>query len=351
MYIFNDYDLCVCRYMLFVRVPFCADALKESMGIFVKEKGLDIVKEQELKSNPVEFIEKLFILKGKFDAIIEKSFNSDPKFSRRLKEALESVLNQETKCSNYLALYADFKLKKKEEDSNIPFEEVAEKLIIMFRFLLDKDLFEGFYRKFLAKRLLFGTSSSFDNERIVVSKLKAECGNQFTAKLEGMLTDMALSKTVADEYRETNACKSCAVELELNLLTNGHWPSSTMPDCVLAPELRDCQDNFTKYYLSNAQASGRKLAWHVHMGSVDVKGTFKRGPIALNVSAYQACILVLFNSKATLSLEEIHSAMSGIDEQELHRHLLSMCTPKYKILIKSSTDKVINIYAFSIYLS
>ena len=52
-----------------------------------------------------------------------------------------------------------------------------------------KDVFEAFYKKDLAKRLLLGRSASNDAEKGMITKLKAECGAQFTNKLEGMFKD------------------------------------------------------------------------------------------------------------------------------------------------------------------
>ena len=50
------------------------------------------------------------------------------------------------------------------------------------------------------------------------------------------------------------------------------------------------------------------------------------------------CILMLFNESATLSLDTIRSA-TNIAEGELRRHLLSLCTPKLKVLKKLSKGK------------
>ena len=50
------------------------------------------------------------------------------------------------------------------------------------------------------------------------------------------------------------------------------------------------------------------------------------------------CILMLFNDNITLSLESIRNA-TNISESELRRHLLSLCTPKLKILKKFSKGK------------
>jgi hypothetical protein len=56
-----------------------------------------------------------------------------------------------------------------------------------------KDVFEAFYKKDLAKRLLLNKSASIDAEKTMIAKLKAECGSQFTSKLEGMFKDAELS--------------------------------------------------------------------------------------------------------------------------------------------------------------
>ena len=49
-----------------------------------------------------------------------------------------------------------------------------------------QDVFEAFYKKDLAKRLLLGKSASSDQEKNIISKLKAECGTQLSGKLEGV---------------------------------------------------------------------------------------------------------------------------------------------------------------------
>jgi hypothetical protein len=50
-----------------------------------------------------------------------------------------------------------------------------------------KDVFEAFYKRILSRRLLMGRSASMDAEKLCISKIKAECGAQFTNQLEGML--------------------------------------------------------------------------------------------------------------------------------------------------------------------
>lgn len=71
----------------------------------------------------------------------------------------------------------------------------------MRRYLQDKDVFERFYKQHLAKRLLGGKITSDDAERSLLSKLKTECGYQFTSKLEQMFTDMKTSQDTMAMFR------------------------------------------------------------------------------------------------------------------------------------------------------
>ena len=45
-----------------------------------------------------------------------------------------------------------------------------------------------FCRKKLARRLLFDRSANDDHERSILTKLKQQCGGQFTSKMEGMVS-------------------------------------------------------------------------------------------------------------------------------------------------------------------
>jgi cullin 3 len=53
-------------------------------------------------------------------------------------------------------------------------DAVLEKTIVLFRFIIDKDVFERYYKAHLAKRLLNARSVSEDAERNMVARLKAE---------------------------------------------------------------------------------------------------------------------------------------------------------------------------------
>lgn len=53
---------------------------------------------------------------------------------------------------------------------------------------------------------------------------------------------------------------------------------------------------------------GRKVTWHTSQGNADLKSTFGASRHDLNVSTYQMCVLLLFNSSYTLSYADIQDA-------------------------------------------
>ena len=62
-------------------------------------------------------------------------------------------------------------------------EDMLDKVVKLLAYISDKDLFAEFYRKRLSRRLLQDRSASDDHERAVLTRLKQQCGAQFTSKV------------------------------------------------------------------------------------------------------------------------------------------------------------------------
>jgi cullin 4 len=200
-----------------------------------------------------------------------------------------------------------------------------------------KDVFEAFYKKDLARRLLLGRSSSMDGEKSAVSKLKAECGSQFTSKLEGMFTDIELSKEAMATFRKSLSAASAlatvcpAVDLSVQVLTSGFWPSYPLVDLNLPSGLAAAQHVFAEHYLQ--KHSGRRLVWVNSLGTALVRAKFDSGMKELAVSAFQAAVLLLFNEADELSLHDIAVA-TGLEIRELRRTMQSLACGREQVLLK-----------------
>jgi cullin 1 len=71
----------------------------------------------------------------------------------------------------------------------------------VFKYVEDKDVFQKFYSKMLAKRLVNATSASDDSETSMISKLKEACGFEYISKLQKMFQDMGTSKDLNDAFK------------------------------------------------------------------------------------------------------------------------------------------------------
>jgi len=111
------------------------------------------------------------------------------------------------------AKFVDCKLRAgNKEATEEELERLLDKIMVLFRFIHGKDVFEAFYKKDLAKRLLVGKSASVDAEKSMLSKLKQECGGGFTSKLEGMFKDMELSKDINIAFKQVRKIIICILQ-------------------------------------------------------------------------------------------------------------------------------------------
>ena len=109
--------------------------------------------------------------------IATKAMKKDTQIELSVKLAFEDVVNQNSRTAKALVLYLDEMFKKDFKTiQEIELNDILDKVIHIFRYLLDKDVFEGFYKNSFAKRLLDNRHNNEDAERALVLKLKEECG-------------------------------------------------------------------------------------------------------------------------------------------------------------------------------
>jgi len=326
-------------YSVLSRVPSTLDILRDFLFEHVRKKGHAIVADQDAVKDPVTFVQKVLDLKTKYDSIIVTSFRTDKRMQKRLKDSFEDFLNKDSRSAAYLAHYIDEMFKTGlREKSQTEAESLMDHIITIFRHIQNKDVFEEFYRQHFAKRLLASSSVSDEIEELMIKKLKNECGYQFVSKLDGMVHDISNSKTTMADFKKSECYAACSIDFKVEILTMGYWSSQTDQVLKMGPQLSQCCESFTQFF--NERHRGQKLIWQMQLGAGELRAAFPAGGKDLTVTTYQLCILLLFNKADVLSLSDIRNGCGGIPECELHRHLLSLCTPKAKILVKQSKDKV-----------
>jgi len=329
-------------YELFVPLGSTAvNDLREAFGNYIKTRGKALVinsdKDEKMVDDLLEFKEKL-------DRFLHECFHNNEKFSNILKDSFENFINQRAnKPAELIAKAVDAKLRAgNKEASEEELEKILDRLLILFRFIHGKDVFEAFYKKDLAKRLLVGKSASVDAEKSMLLKLKQECGNLFTSKLEGMFKDMELSKDIMSAFEQhmTGRQTPGNVGMSVSVLTMGFWPTYPPVTAILPPELCRLQEIFTKFYLS--KHTGRKLQWQYTLDHCLLKGWLKEKQIKeFHVSLYQALVLLLFNQHQDIAYTDIQE-QTKIQDAELSRTLQSLACGKIRLLTKKPMSKEIN---------
>ncbi|XP_050271553.1 cullin-3A-like isoform X1 [Quercus robur] len=335
MLVNDKYDDLGRKYNLFRRVANGGLLIvRDVMTSYIRDTGKQLVTDPERLKDPVDFVQRLLDLKDKYDKIISLAFNNDKTFQNALNSSFEYFINLNARSPEFISLFVDDKLRKglkgvSEEDVEV----VLDKVMMLFRYLQEKDVFEKYYKQHLAKRLLAGKTVSDDAERSLIVKLKTECGYQFTSKLEGMFTDMKTSQDTMQGFHESLGAElGDSPSLTVQVLTTGSWPTQPSATCNLPAEILGVCEKFRSYYLGTH--TGRRLSWQTNMGTADLKAIFGKGQKhELNVSTYQMCVLMLFNNADRLSYKEIEQA-TEIPASDLKRCLQSLACARVKSVLR-----------------
>ncbi|KAK4732227.1 hypothetical protein R3W88_025215 [Solanum pinnatisectum] len=343
-------------YRLFHKIPKGLEPVSNMFKEHVVAEGMVLVQQAEDTTNSKAessgsgeqvFVRKLIELHDKYMAYVTNCFANNSLFHKALKEAFEVFCNKIVSgCSSaeLLASFCDNILKKggSEKLSDDDIEETLDQVVMLLAYISDKDLFAEFYRKKLSRRLLFDKSANDDHERLILTKLKQQCGGQFTSKMEGMVTDLTLARENQNhfqEYLSNNPAASPGIDLTVTVLTTGFWPSYKSSDLCLPVEMVKCVEVFKEFY--QTKTKHRKLTWIYSLGTCNINGKFDSKTIELILGTYQAAALLLFNSSDRLSYSEIKSQLNLADD-DLVRLLQSLSCAKYKILIKEPSNRTVS---------
>ncbi len=103
------------------------------------------------------FVEDVLLLLEKLEVILRQSFDHKESLALALKMSFEHFLNLNQKVTaEQLARYVDRKMRGEKGVTEQEVEAKLDSVMRVFKFLMEKDIFEAFYKKHLSKRLLLG---------------------------------------------------------------------------------------------------------------------------------------------------------------------------------------------------
>ena len=350
----NDREEDMARmYNLLSRIPEGLDPLRQKFEAHVRNAGLAAVAKvasDAEKLEPKVYVEALLETHTKYHGLVKRAFTDEPEFTRSLDNACREFVNRNEICKagsnkspELLAKYTDVLLRKSGtgvEESEL--DSTLTQIMTVFKYIEDKDVFQKFYSRMLARRLVHSNSSSDDAETSMISKLKEACGFEYTNKLQRMFQDMQISKDLNTGFREhtkgLQAGKQ-ALDSSYSILGTSFWPLSA-PNTTFnpPPEIQTDLDRFTRFYKNKHE--GRKLTWLWQLSKGEVKTGYcksQKTPYTFQVSVYQMAILLLFNEKDVQTYEDIQS-VTQLNADVLDSALAILCKAKV-LLIKPDGDK------------
>ncbi|CAF3002003.1 unnamed protein product [Rotaria socialis] len=302
---------------LLSRAPNAKAVLRKILEEHIHKKGIDAIARVSSTAinDPLLYVETIAEVYTKLYKFVQEAFNSGQGFTLAFDNTFREFVNNNavtraagntSKSSELLAQYCNTLLQKgKKKITDEDFEEQSDRIMVVFAYVADKDVFAKLYRNMLAKRLLFQLSASDDSEELMIRKLTEANGSMYTGELRTMFQDCVLSKTLSEGYR-TN-CESNKfhdnVDFSVMVLNSNAWPVSAPPNIILPDELKIKYDMFTKFYIE--QHKNHKLTWLHQYSHGDLQILYTKPKYILHVSTYQMAVLLLFNKLDCWTVERI----------------------------------------------
>lgn len=346
----------------------------------ITQVGLDAMKQVASSKNPPRtFVESFIQVYRKHSELIASTFNNDQLFIGALDKACSAIINyrinpqQPCRSPELLAKYCDSLLRKPGKNGygesavqststggkSLSECEIDEKLalsIIVFKYIDDKDIFQKFYSKNMARRLIFSQLHSMEAEESMINKLKQVCGYEFTAKLHRMYTDIGVSNELKESFNRSLRSQDTklGIGFSIYILQAGSWPLGQSPDTgfVLPEVFANAVKTFENYYYS--RFNGRILTWLYHHCTVDMKLCYLRlgagdsaqdaaegskprpQQYSVSMQTFHAAILLQFENKDELTYRDL-AAATQLSEEQLSKHLQGLLEIKILELVGSES--------------
>ena len=314
-------------YRLLARIANGLEPLRTKFEAHVRKAGLGAVEKVAADGDnldPKVYVEALLQVHTQYQKLVDEAFGGESEFVRSLDNACKEFVNRNKACKTgstrspeLLAKFTDTLLKKSAKSAEeADLENMLVQIMTVFKYIEDKDVFQKFYSRMLAKRLVHTSSASDDAETSMISKLKEACGFEYTNKLQRMFQDIQISKDLNSNFKDwqtqvlDDEDLRKAVDPSYHILGTGFWPL-TPPNTNFIPpqEIVKTYERFQKFYFD--KHSGRKLTWLWQLCKGEMKANYVKNtkvPYTFQVSTYQMAILLLFNDSNTVTYEDAQKA-------------------------------------------
>lgn len=308
-------------YGLLSRIANSQDQLQEKFQKHIYKQGMLAIEQcgKDALADPKIYVQAIINVHKKYIDFVLNAFERDNGFMRALDQACIKFINSNevtkmakssSKSPELFARHCHNLLKKSTKNADDgELNDLLNEVISVFKFIDDKDVFQTFYSRLLAKRLINQISISDEAESLMISKLREICGAEYTTKLQRMFQDIHISRDLTEKYRdyrsknESDASKS--FDFNAQVLSSGSWPNigGQGVNLIMPTELKKTVDSFYNYY--SKVHTNRKLTWQNNLGKGEIVTTFLKNRYILMVSTYQMAVLLQFNDENSLTVEQL----------------------------------------------
>ncbi|VDO81725.1 unnamed protein product [Heligmosomoides polygyrus] len=281
------------------------------------------------------YVTTILTVHNRYSSLVGNAFQNESGFIQALDKAATTFINknavtsrspqQMSKSPELLAKYCDQLLRK---SSKMPeeneLEEMLSQVMVVFKYIEDKDVFSKFYTKMFSKRLISETSASEEAEVGLINKLKQMCGFEYTNRLSKMINDTQISKDSSIEFRDYLANRNIDLGIDFNMLilSSGSWPALPTLKMHLPQKLNFAIEQFTAFY--NSKHSGRKLTWVLSQSRGEMYAFgFGSKKYVFTTTTAQMAVLLLFNDSTEYSFGSLITSL-GMDKKTLSQVLVSL---------------------------
>lgn len=348
----NNIEYLRLMFMLIDRVPGAVQAILNHLEDFIYQAGLDDMRQcaDTITTDSEKYVEELLKLFNRFSTLVSQAFNSDTRFLTSRDKAYKKVVNDttvfrielptsratanktapESKCPELLALFCDQLLRKSPLSKKMSPQEIEEKLknlLLVLKYVQNKDVFMKYHKSHLTRRLILETSVDSELEESMVEWLR-DIGMpvEFVNKLARMFQDIKVSEDLNQRFKENlhDIEPSTAESVNIKILNAAAWSrGSDYVPVALPSELDEYIPSIEDFYKKSH--TGRKLQWHHLLSNGTVTFQNAIGTFELEVTTFQMSILFAFNQRPLdqISFESLKLA-TQLPDTELRRTLWSL---------------------------
>ncbi|XP_052748961.1 cullin-2 [Galleria mellonella] len=265
----------------------------------------------------IHFVNSMLALHGKYSKLFGEVFDGAQAFIGALDKACSEVVNGRaaeagaaSRAPELLARYCDALLRRRGAGAEQEADDKLAGAIVVFKYVCDKDVFQKYYARALARRLIHQLSASMEQEESMINRLKAACGYEFTNKLHRMFTDVTVSADLNAKFqqhlRENNLSTNTGFFIQV--LQAGAWPlGGAMAPLAPPAQLERPARLFEAFY--RASFSGRRLAWLHHLCTGELRTRYTTRVYHISATTPQCALLLCFETVDSAPARELRESL------------------------------------------